>query len=728
MKIAKIALSADVKQFKAEIEDAKKALSGIGQAKISPEAAKNIANIFSEKLKGSARQVESQIASISQKLDNMAKSGAFDTAKAERYGKTLEALKARLRDINDMQQRVGKGQFPTPAAPGAAGAPSGFLGGMGRAALGLATAVGVGTLYNRREQMADERLKIRALTREGGTINEASAMGFSPAERRARAAEMAQAAGGVGTAELEKLTNLGEVAQRAYGVTEDQSAGAVGAARRAGIQDQGKFLSNSIGAAVAAGLEGSQIGEYLSAMSGYMAEMSRGVNIDGASLNGFAAALGGLPFFKNDPNRIFDALKGINQAFTSGDIFQQAQGTRAILASAPGASPAATEFRRKMGLFGQLDKDTLGNLKNAGVDTRALEVGGSAIVRNIFKDVMSSTEGMSPTDQLYEFQARTGLAPGAAASIFGGLKSGKMGTAEIEKKLQEATMSPEERLAKTMDNVDGTFKQSSAKLSQALDNAAQKIGEPLSKLVGQIDKIFSALGIDTAAAGGTAVAAGAATGAAVSVGAGKVLTKAAPAIGKGASRLATAGAKGGLGGMAKAMGRMGGKGVSRLIPGVGLIMAAKDAWDVYDKYQKGEEITPKDWTILSTSALAGVVGMVPGVGTGVAAGLTAASVGAEFLPDDIGKSQMPTGMPDDQTMGKVLPFKKEGAGTYGPPAPAAETNLGGTTGLEAALRENTAATVANTMGQGRGGTTMGGDRYPSNAQRLPQATIRTGKK
>jgi hypothetical protein len=722
MKTARIALTADVRGFKQQMDEAKKALVGIGQAKISPEAEKRLKGMFSDQLARQARQIQSSVQSLTDHLNNMGKgaSAAFDPKKASQYGAQLTALKRQLEDVNKAQTQLAKGKFPTPDGATAAGGGAGVMGRAGKMVAGLATGLGVMSLFQRRERMADQRLAVRSLTRGGESVGETSSLGYNPEERRERAVGLAKAAGGVSGKTLTSLTNLSETVERAYGIGGDETASAIGAARKAGVSDQGKFVSKSIGAAVAAGMEGSRIGEYLSSMTGFMQSMSEGISVDTDSLNGFAGALGSLPFFKNDPNRIFAAMQGLSSSFKGGDTFQKAQATRAILGGAPGASPASTEFRRSMGLFGTLDKETIGNLKATGMDTRALEMGGPEIVKNMFDEIMASTQGMSPEDRLFEFQQRTGMEAGPAASIFGQLASGKGVSTD---QFRNATMSPQERLNKTFENADGSIKTLSAQISRMIEATATNIADPMAKLGNAITNLINALtGGNADAVGGAVGAAGVVAGGAIALGAGKALGGAAGKMAGGVGRLAKAGSKGGMKGMAKAAGRMGGKSLSRLIPGVGLIMAAKDAWDVYDKYQAGQEITPKDLAVLGTSAAAGVAGLIPGLGTGVAAGLTAASVGAEFLPENMGMGTPSDGLPvsagggmagsSPMTPSNVIPFPGGGAGA----------------GNDVATNENTSAIRDLTAAiRGGGGNGAIAPRYPSNASSVSPSNNSRGK-
>lgn len=126
------------------------------------------------------------------------------------------------------------------------------------------------------------------------------------------------------------------------------------------------------------------------------------------------------------------------------------------------------------------------------------------------------------------------------------------------------------------------------------------------------------------------------------------LSDAASTVGRGASSLLTKGVakmaapleKVGAGAALKTggkllgkVGALGGKTLGRFLPGVGLAMAGMEAYELLQKYQRGEEITRKDLAVLGTSTAAGVAGLFPGIGTGVSAAINAAAIGTQFLPE-----------------------------------------------------------------------------------------------
>jgi hypothetical protein len=604
---AKVSLTADVRGFKGAVDDARKSLASLKDIDVAPESAKKLKDLISKDLIKQADTVKTKMEEISVNLEKIASGQeAFDSRKVVNYTAALKNLKQQLKDINTEQANVDKGafgdfkdKFMGSQIPGMGGAKGGggkgimgSLGGLKSLIAPVLGALGVRAMFGRATGIADERLAQRALTRDAGYVGEDSKYGYLPSERRQSAAMFASQAGAIDSGRLTGLVDMGEQIERAYGVKREDSASFTGAARRAGVSDTGKALSNSIGAAVAAGLEGSKIGEYLNGMRGFMEEMSQGINVDNDSLNGFAAAMGTLPFFKNDPSRIFSALRSMDQTFKGGDRFQQAMGTRAILASAPGASASATEFRRSMGLFGELDEGTLKQLDAAGVDTRAMRVGGADVVSNMFKDIMSSTEGMSPDDQLYAFQQRTGLEAGPAAEIFAQLKSGRPDMKGISDKLKEAAMSPEERLNKTFKNAEGSIKDLEAKIDRLIEVISMELVPPLVKFVQWItSKMGQAEGLfDTVQNTGETVATGAMMAGGLyagskAMGAAGAVAKSAPgkAVGRGLQKF---GGKAAQKVLPKTLAKGGAKAVGQAIPFVGNAINAVAA---YQKYQEIED-------------------------------------------------------------------------------------------------------------------------------------------
>lgn len=354
------------------------------------------------------------------------------------------------------------------------------LGGLGLTA-GVA---GAAMLYNRRLNIAQDNLKIRALT-GGDTVSGRSGLGFTSAERRQRAMGIAGALGrNMGGSELSGLTNYGESLERAHGVGADQQADFLGSARRSG-QDT-KFMADTVGGAVAAKLTGSRVGEYLQSMSQALEQMSQGVNIDANSLNGFASELTKMPFFHDNPARGFQTAQTLNSVFSNGDRYQQAQAARSILASVPGAGPAGIELRRSRGLFGAIKKGDIDRYKQLGFSPGAigaLSLSPNALIGNMFNDAMK-TSGGNTDMQFMQFQEKTGLKGDEAFNIFHKIKTKGVGslTAADQKSISNAGLSPTDRLAKTFSGVDSEFVQLRTKIDDLINQLADKVAIPINRL------------------------------------------------------------------------------------------------------------------------------------------------------------------------------------------------------------------------------------------------------
>jgi hypothetical protein len=444
MKQAKVTLTADIRGFKSAMKEAERALGSVGQA-----------------------------------AQNMSATG-LQASGQNLYGGGGSGMGG----IPPVGGGMGGG------AKGGGGF-GGMMGGKLKGFLaGYLTMAAAKAGYARGLNITDQRLAQRSLTQGGEVIGDSSSLGFTTDERRGNAARFARQAGGINGQELTKMTDLGEKIERAYGVSQEQQSGFVGAARRAGARDpntQMKIMSSAVGAAVKAGLEGGQIGEYLQGMESYLSEMSEGVNIDSGSLNGFAGALSSMPFFRSSPERAFAALRGMNSAFQDGDAFQQAQATRAILKSAPNSGASSTEMRKEMGLFGEINPETIAKLKGMGVDTRALEVKPEQIIKNIFDEIKSNTKDMSKEDQIFALGKRLGVGVSAAADIYAAGGTGDFSKAAgLAKK---ATMTPEERLSQTFTDAEKEMKELAATMSRLTDAIVMNLIPPLVTIANVLTKL-----------------------------------------------------------------------------------------------------------------------------------------------------------------------------------------------------------------------------------------------
>lgn len=286
---------------------------------------------------------------------------------AERSLKKLETLvnsgstgKGAGRTVGGAGGSRGIGGAVVPRLPGVVTGPansvasmlSSPLGVMGAVGLG-AVAAGIGAAFSRQLEQSKAGLALRSLS-GNAIVKGYGSQNYGLKDRYDRGLQIAGAAGkDLTDASLTKFVDSSEKMERAFGISGGQYASTMGTARKAGISDQDKFISGVIGDAVAVKLSGSAVGEYLAQMTGYMESMSKGVDIDDRSLRGMASALGNMEFFKKDPSRIFDALRGIEGAFKDNDPYMQYLSYRSIQgASKEEMSPAGVELRRDMGLFG----------------------------------------------------------------------------------------------------------------------------------------------------------------------------------------------------------------------------------------------------------------------------------------------------------------------------------------------------------------------------------------
>ena len=639
---AKITLTAEVRGFKQAVGDARKTLESLSDIQLDNDSVKKLKDMLGKELTQRAKDVKEKMESINSELKSMSESDAFDSKKAAEYTKALKGMKETLEDIKKTQDDIAKtplDQF-VDKLKGGGGKLGGLLGGGGGKGGGgmiggllsgggltrilgpLAAAFGVRGMFNRLDSQADANLKVRGLASDGGKVGGMSGLGFTQLERAQRGAEMAQAMGGGSAADITRMVDMGETVERAFGVDGGTSSGFVSASRRAGGSASGKEMSNAIGAAVAAGLEGSKISEYLGAMTGYMESLSQGVNIDQSSLTGFAGALSSMPFFRNDPSRSFSTIRSLDATFKGGDAFQTAMANRAIMRTAGPLDAAQLSNRRAAGLFGNnLDASTMAQLKKAGVNTKGLQTSGADIIQGMFADTMESTAGMSGDERLNAFRQRLGMDFGDSATLFAQLSSGRGPSKDMVKKFQEAQMSPEERLQKTMGNLDGSVKQLGAAIDRLILTISEKLMPPLIQIANSLLKMF---GEDGSLASGVEGAANAAVGVA-GVGAGLYGASKVKGLAAGATGIAKKVAP-------KAIGKMGasaaGKLAGRSIPIIKNIMAlgytASDAYDIYQKKMAGEDVSGLDWAKLGMSA-GSILDPTPATGL--------ARMGMDFIPE-----------------------------------------------------------------------------------------------
>jgi hypothetical protein len=337
-------------------------------------------------------------------------------------------------------------------------------------------------------RQAESGMSLREIS-GGGIVGGGSQFGFTQEERRGRALDVARGAGrSMTTHELETTTRQSEMAQRGFGIGGGEFGAGIGAARRAGVNDPEKFSTTAIGDAVAIGLEGSTVGEYLSSMTGYLESMSKGVDIDDSSLRGFAGALGSLDFFKKDPARIFDALQGLQQAFQGGGEYSQYLAYRSIqeAASENGngpLTPAGVEIRKSMPLFGDVklspkDQKELGPIPDEL--KRVFDVHGGDMINKLIKTTMADTKHLGVQDQFLSFMSATNLKAGPALPLFMKAKKGKeISGKELEEAQKESTKTPEDMAKKNMEKLEGSV----LKFKTEIDDLANKLSRAFTDVV-----------------------------------------------------------------------------------------------------------------------------------------------------------------------------------------------------------------------------------------------------
>lgn len=392
---------------------------------------------------------------------------------------------------------------PINAAAGVFSSPLGILGAVGLGAV----AAGIGAAFSRQLEQSRVGIALRSLS-GNAIVRGYGDQGFNLRERYERGLQIAGAAGRDLTDEgLTKFVDSSEKLQRAFGISGEQYAGAMGAARKAGISDQDKFISGVIGDAVADKMSGSAVGEYLAQMTGYMESMAKGVEIDDKSLRGMAGALGNMEFFKRDPAKIFDALRGIEGAFRDNDPYMQYLSYRSIQdASKKAISPAGVEIRREMGLFGNKigdkEMEEMRQLMPGLADV--YDIGGKKTIESrgkfAFGQFLGKGKRTAEEDQIAArgFAGAMGLTVVQARPIMMEMlkwvKSGKkiedwQMTQGTEKAYKEGLKTPEQRAADVMK----TFEADMVKLDQELNKLMDAMSRFTMEGVNEFVKAVKAL-------------------------------------------------------------------------------------------------------------------------------------------------------------------------------------------------------------------------------------------
>lgn len=508
-KIAKVALSADVKSFRSEMKQAKQILLDMSAMKIDPKVSKEFEDAMKNDLVKSSELLKNKIEEIEVSLKKLGDTGD-DFYKSEKvqelikehsqYNEKLKETQTLLKEINKESKKSG----------GAGGAGAGLSKKLGSGALrmagGMGLAMGFGSLYQRGMQLGQTGMDVREVT-GGSSVTGRSSLGFTKMERLERGRGIGeQVRRDVGENELKNMVDYGEKLQRAFGVSGQTQAGFLGAARKGGAKDEQKVLASAVGDAVAAGIDDGRLSEYLSSMTGYMEGMSKGVDINQQSLTSFSASLAKMDFFKQNPERIFDAISKMDAVFKGGDEFQQAMSYMAInKAGGGGLDPASLELRKSLGLFGGIDtstkegRDKKKSFEDAGLGGLAetMAISGNKILENYFEQVLTQGKGKTQAQQALEFVNATGLGDEQGLTVFKELFKNFQQTGKVEmtgkasEAANEARKTPEDRLATIMESSDGNI----VKLGEKMDALNNAMAEKVVVGIGGLVDVMSTLDV-----------------------------------------------------------------------------------------------------------------------------------------------------------------------------------------------------------------------------------------
>ena len=497
---AKITLSADVAGLKQKVGEARKLLTDLGSVKIDDGFAKSLKDGLSKELANDAKRLEKEISGIGDALKAVGAAGekAFDDSKIKQQLQSMAEMHRRLKDIRDIQKQMGSGGGDTGGGGGGGGSQDGGggLSGLmsmipgGRLTKMLTSAIGVGTvtaLVQKRMNIAQERLGAKALT-GGALAARGSGFGFTEPERRQRTMDIARAVGrDMSGKEITAMVNQGELFERTHGVSSGTQGSLTGAVRRSG-GDSVRAMSTAMKAAQGAGFTGGKVTEFLQSMAENISQMSQGVNIDTDSLMGFAGALSTLPFFKDDPARAGRAAQSLNQAFQSGDRFQQALVARTMNGTAGGGlNPAEIEVRKGFGLFGKPSKGFL-DLPGMGGVKKSFSDKPGVLIEKLFKEVMRNTEGLPEPVRFEQFRSAMNLEAGVADPIFTRLAGGKGLRDKDIAAAEKGAKTPAERLEATFSGLDKNMGDLSANISRLTEALADEVAVPVGDLSNVIRK------------------------------------------------------------------------------------------------------------------------------------------------------------------------------------------------------------------------------------------------
>lgn len=334
-----IRISGDNRRLKATLKDSDSLLKG------SSRLTQNYAKV----LQGALETANKKLSEVSKNLKSIEDIKVF-----KEQANQVRNLRNELEQINKTQR------MPTPGG----GGPSGGMGMMGLlrnipglgglltlgGAFGFATAA-----YRQRAQTAGVGLRLQALG-AGGMRRRNLELGFGTQENLEQRLGLVQAiGGGRGLEDIQALS-------RVTGVDAQQLIGAAGARRRIGlgqaeslqaVRRSMSILSSTIGDT----LDRGRIGEYLSSMDNSLTMLGTGIKIDETS---FGKAFGTLlrnEFFRSNPERAGQALRGIDEAFRTSTGaqfgFMSQIMANAMQKAGMNVNPLSLMFQTRRGIFAQ---------------------------------------------------------------------------------------------------------------------------------------------------------------------------------------------------------------------------------------------------------------------------------------------------------------------------------------------------------------------------------------
>lgn len=562
-RVAKVAIGLDIRGLRQQKEALKREIADIGKVKIDGSAAKALSAIMGKDAINRVGELRKGIASIGEEMRKAGQksAAAFDINRIRLMTREMTRLNSELRQYEAALSGVAglpqprRGSAPSGGSGGSGGTqttpsvtpPSGGQSGpagrrnpIGSAFSSLRGAmatvgmgIGVGWAVGRQQELAKGGMGIRELV--GGTVGGQSQYGFTKGERQERGMSIARGSGRrMSDADITGLTNQSEMLQRAHGISGEDYGRSFGAARRAGIGDEGGFIRRTVGDAGRMGMEGAKTQEYLSEMTGYLESVSKGVNVNEDSLRGFAHSLGQLDFFKADPARIFEAIKGLENTFKNpASPYQQFGTYQAIQGATKDAtgrtmSAAGVEERRDIGLFGGNDKKTAKRYEKlfgkGNTMSDVYSTGGDDIMRRFLKeqyDASIQQGGGDAAASQYMFKQATGIKGEAGSELFRSTGEGKLDKKALDK-ARRGMQTPEQKAAANMEKQEGAILKFAARVDDFKNAVSEFINNGVMKFVSWVDKlaevhkVFSSdivkFGIAIAAIAGAKALGGVATG------------------------------------------------------------------------------------------------------------------------------------------------------------------------------------------------------------------------